>query len=302
MANHRLGLMFVLILAAASAAESIPVPNFSFEAPPVTRDEKNPFGALPFLDDWDETAVGLSDEFDQNTGVFLNSDVGAPDRILNAHLDRLGFLSSLIGNGIRQALTQTFEPGHSYRVKAAVGTSSAFGVGPTEQLEIALFYFSGNVEQIIGSTLVSGSQVGATSLIDVTVLIPPVNVGDAWANQPIGILIRPSITDPDDSAGEGFWNVDHVRLDSDDCDQDPNPGEPDFDGDGFGDACDDDIDDDGVPNDLDECDYTPLGAIVQPNGTLRSDEDGDCDVDMADFLILQQEFTGPNDDLSTLTK
>ena len=56
--------------------ESIPVPNFSFELPAVTRDEMNPFGALPFIDDWDETEVGLQDEFDQNTGVFLNIDPG----------------------------------------------------------------------------------------------------------------------------------------------------------------------------------------------------------------------------------
>lgn len=216
MANHRLGLMFVLILAATSFAASIPVPNFSFEAPPVTRDEKNPFGALPFLDDWDETAVGLVDEGDQNTGVFLNTDVGEPDHITNLHLDRLGFISSLIGNDLRQELSDTFLPGHSYTLTVAVGTSFTFGVGATEQLEVALFYFDSSVEQVIVSSFISGSEVNANSLVDVTVKLPYVAAADVFANQQIGVLIRPSTTDPDDGDGEGFWNVDHVRLERSD--------------------------------------------------------------------------------------
>ncbi|MFH0981079.1 MAG: hypothetical protein V2A79_06030 [Planctomycetota bacterium] len=78
----------------------------------------------------------------------------------------------------------------------------------------------------------------------------------------------------------------------------PDECEPDFDGDGVIDACDPDIDDDGVPNETDVCNYTPHplppGAILQADGTLRGDVDGDCDVDLADYLILQQDFTGPN--------
>ena len=50
---------------------------------------------------------------------------------------------------------------------------------------------------------------------------------------------------------------------------------------------------DGVLNEDDVCDYTPLGAVVQSDGTLRADCDGDCDVDLADFGIMQEEFTGP---------
>ena len=54
-----------------------------------------------------------------------------------------------------------------------------------------------------------------------------------------------------------------------------------------------DIDDDGVANAADVCDFTPSGATVQPNGTLRADLDGDCDVDLADHAIMAEEFTGP---------
>jgi hypothetical protein len=182
--------------------------------PPVVRDEMNPFGALPFIDDWDETAVGLADENDQNTGVFINTEPREPDHITNAHLDRLAFISSLIGNDVRQELTDTFTVGTSYELTVAVGTSATFGVGATEELEIALFYFDGGVEQVVASTHVAGSEVGTTVLVDVVVELPVVSGGDAWANLPIGVLIRPSVTDPDDAAGEGFWNADHVRLEA----------------------------------------------------------------------------------------
>ena len=204
----------VLVFSASASAESISVPNFSFEMPPVERNEQNPFGAAPFIDDWDETEVGLTDEDHQDTGVFINTEPQEPDHITNAHQDRLAFIQSFIGNDVRQALAAVFEPGRSYSLTVAVGTSFIFPAGATEELEIALFYFDGGVEQVIASTFVAGSEVNPTSLIDVNVMIPEVAPGDAWANEPIGILIRPSVTDPDDGAGEGFWDVDHVRLDA----------------------------------------------------------------------------------------
>jgi hypothetical protein len=188
------------------------VPNFSFEAPPVVRDEQNPFGALPYIDDWDETAIGLGDEEDQNTGVFLNTDPQEADHITDAHLLRLAFVSSLIGNDLRQTVSDSFLTGWTYEVKVAVGKSATFPVGDTEELEVAVFYFDGAVEQVIAATTISGSQVNTTSLVDVAVSLPAVQAGDAWVGQPVGILIRPATDDPNDGDGEGFWNVDNVRL------------------------------------------------------------------------------------------
>ncbi|MFH0980366.1 MAG: thrombospondin type 3 repeat-containing protein [Planctomycetota bacterium] len=84
-----------------------------------------------------------------------------------------------------------------------------------------------------------------------------------------------------------------------DCDGNgvPDECEADFDGDGLIDACDPDIDNDGVLNDADVCDYTPTSLPVQyvePDGSVKGDLDGDCDVDLADYALMQQRFTGPN--------
>jgi len=91
---------------------------------------------------------------------------------------------------------------------------------------------------------------------------------------------------PNDVDDDGVPNAE------DNCATVPNPQQNDFDGDGQGDACDPDIDGDSVDNKTDVCNATPPGALTQPNGTLRADLDGDCDVDLADFDIMQVEFTG----------
>lgn len=216
MQPSRKSMLLLLALRTVGVADPIPIPNFSFELPAVTRDIQNPFGALPFIADWDETDVGLADELNQNTGVFLNTAVGEPDHITNAEQKQLAFLSSLTGNAVRQELADTYIPDRSYTFTVGVAKSNnfhGFPVGDTEQLEIALFYFNHNVEQIVASTFVSGSQVNSNSLIDVTLISPVVAVGDAWAGKQIGVLVRPSITDPDEDDGEGFWDVDNARLD-----------------------------------------------------------------------------------------
>ena len=98
-------------------------------------------------------------------------------------------------------------------------------------------------------------------------------------------------------AGEGTQSIfstegDGVVDTEDNCPTTPNVGQADLDNDETGDACDIDMDNDDVPNGPDVCDYTPPGATVQPNGTLLSDLDGDCDVVLEDYAIMQLEFTG----------
>lgn len=67
----------------------------------------------------------------------------------------------------------------------------------------------------------------------------------------------------------------------------------DFDGDGITDNCDKDIDDDGVHNVADECDFTPAGTIVAADGRALADVNEDCTVDLADYAVIQSQFAGP---------
>jgi len=84
------------------------------------------------------------------------------------------------------------------------------------------------------------------------------------------------------------------------CDNCPfvaNTDQADFDGDAAGDECDPDIDNDGVDNGPDVCDFTPTtlpSNLIEPDGSVLGDLDGDCDVDLIDYAIMQARFTGPN--------
>ena len=54
-----------------------------------------------------------------------------------------------------------------------------------------------------------------------------------------------------------------------------------------------DSDGDGVDDALDVCNNTPFGAAVDAQGRPLGDIDEDCDVDLEDYLLFQDGFTGP---------
>jgi hypothetical protein len=75
-----------------------------------------------------------------------------------------------------------------------------------------------------------------------------------------------------DHDGDGLGDIcdpdddnDGVADDADNCPRDANSGQNDFDGDGEGDACDDDDDGDGVTDASDLCPETAPAAVVEPS-------------------------------------
>jgi hypothetical protein len=63
----------------------------------------------------------------------------------------------------------------------------------------------------------------------------------------------------------------------DNCPHDANTAQGDHDDDGEGDACDLDVDGDGIANSTDECAATPIGQSVDENGCRAIDVDTDLD-------------------------
>ena len=131
-----------------SLPTAIPVANASFEAPTV---DPNGFGAWPFVDGWLE--LDLDSVASANTGVFANTPVGSPDRMINAEGKQLAFLGSQQGNALEQDLAAVFKAGCDYRLTVGVGVSSRFppaGVavtpakaGAVDTIELVLYYLDG---------------------------------------------------------------------------------------------------------------------------------------------------------------
>ncbi len=190
--------------AAAPVSISIPVVNASFEAPVV---DPNGFGAWPFVDGWLE--LDLDAAASSNTGVFLNTPVGSPDRMVNAEGRQLVFLSSQRGNSLEQDLRTVYRVGCDYRLAVGVGVSAKFPPSvalPADTIDLVLYYLDGNEPKDIVHQTVKPNGLSSTQLQDFAAVLPTVRAEDAWAGKTIGVAIR--------AAGKagGFWDLDNVRL------------------------------------------------------------------------------------------
>jgi len=114
---------------------------------------------------------------------------------------------------------------------------------------------------------------GVLNEIDVCPETPPQTpvdrkgCSDAQSDQDLDGICNPGAASSGPSGCVGIDNCPAVY----------NPDQTDTNGNGVGDACDSDIDGDGVMNENDLCADTPLGAPVDANGCADEQVDGDAD-------------------------
>jgi hypothetical protein len=206
---HKIIRLSVLVIAGLWAvvparSESILIENSSFEAPVV---DPNGFPAVPLVDKW--TEIDLDTENSTNTGVFANTPAGSPDHIVNADGSQLAFLGSQAGNSLEQDLAAMYKVGCDYRLTVGVGFSGLFPPStaePVDNLELVLYYRDGNEPVDIVRRTVDATGLSVTRLTDVSLYLPVVQSGDAWAGRSIGVALRAA------GMAGGFWDLDHVRL------------------------------------------------------------------------------------------
>ena len=183
---------------------SIPIENASFEAPAV---DPNGFPAVPYVDQW--TEIDIDTQNSTNTGVFANTPVGSPGRLVNADGSQLAFLGSQAGNALEQDLGTTYKSGCDYRLTVAVGVSILFppsSAEPVDTFELVLYYRDANEPVDIVRQAVDATGLSSTQLTDVSLYLSTVQPGDGWAGMAIGVALRAT------GMPGGFWDLDHVRL------------------------------------------------------------------------------------------
>lgn len=159
------------------------------------------------------------------------------------------------------------------------------------------------VVEILGTNLGDANLDGVVdqadqNIVDATIVAgadgcnPTASCG--WAN---GDFNCDGLVDGDDVSVLADFDGDGILNQADNCPSVANPDQADFDGNGFGDACDPDIDGDGVANDDDVCDRTPPDAIVEADGGILGDLNGDCVVDLADYVLWVDDLFGPGVDI-----
>ncbi|HCO94775.1 MAG TPA: hypothetical protein DIU00_12630 [Phycisphaerales bacterium] len=183
---------------------SILIENASFELPVV---DPNAFPAVPYIDGW--TEIDMDTLASTNTGVFANTAEESWDHKDNADGQQLAFLGSEQGNALEQELAATYKTGCDYRLTVAVGVSSRFAPSsevPVDLLELVLSYRDGTDVVDIASRTVDATGLSPAHSTDVSLYLPTVQPGDAWADMSISVALR-AIGMPG-----GFWALDHVRL------------------------------------------------------------------------------------------
>ncbi|MEO7297314.1 MAG: hypothetical protein ABI042_01910, partial [Verrucomicrobiota bacterium] len=231
MKNARCQRILVTVLSALAAAtisaraETITVPNASFESPPTLL-------ADPRVDSWQETPKpAWYDEtggftWDQLVGVFLNSSPTKSDYIDNISGSQALYIFAVPQTGLFQdydtidwahiipthEFNATFEAGKSYKLTAGfIGGGMGMSNGVT--VEMSLYYRDALSNKVtVAATNIMHTNTfftNTTHFIDIQLALPLVTTSNAWVGKKIGIQFLSTV---DPALAGGYWDIDNVRL------------------------------------------------------------------------------------------
>ncbi len=207
----------------ASLADSIAIPNGSFESP------STPYVSIN-IDSWEKSAK--PDDYvesggflwSQLTGIFTNRP-GTPDYIDNCDGNQALWLFAVPEVGLFQdynstdwhnqpnhQLNATFTIGRSYHLFIGViGSGGGMLEGAT--LDLSLYYrdSSSNRVNVAATTLTNTPTVFSnnTHFVECRVDVPTIKASDVWAGQYIGIQVKSTVSTNTEG---GYWDLDNVRL------------------------------------------------------------------------------------------
>jgi len=219
----------LLLLSAAGLLQSatIPLPNGSFESPAIVFVDLN-------IDSWQKTpkpdwyveSGGFL--WSQLTGAFKNTAAGSFDHIDNCAGDQAVWMFAVPGAGLFQDYNSVDwndpAPAHEFDARYEVGRAYALtagviggggGMSNGVTAEISFYYRDAASNQVkVAATSITNTPAifsNKTHLIDFIVQVPTVKLGDAWADQHIGIQLLSTVST---GLQGGYWDFDNVRLTS----------------------------------------------------------------------------------------
>lgn len=209
------------LLAPMSRGTNVNVPNNSFEQPAPL-----PPGGIQadYSPDWTmtgPTGTGVFGNLTSPETYMVGNTTATAEPIYNADGSNLAYISAQYDpnnvtgsqygpavNQIYQTLPSTYQPGQAYTLMVGVAVSSVEPPPTGAILRLELYY--GNLLPV-ATTLVTynGTDLYDDDLTYIPVQAPAVLATDAWANQPIGILM--STTDNNAQTG-GDFDLDNVSV------------------------------------------------------------------------------------------
>lgn len=197
----------IVVLASCSlaVADTITVPNASFESPGVSGSPYYaalPINAEPATGDW-----GWSGNF---AGVVYNNG-NYTSTLTNADGYQFGALdySATLGSSLSQDLNATYQMGKSYKLTVGIANRSDIPGNSGDQMDIRMFWRSldGSAYGVLGTTTATKSELSTTLLKDYSVVVPTIQNGDAAVGNIIGIWLQTTT-----ASASGSWSLDNVRL------------------------------------------------------------------------------------------